>query len=153
MPANKLFALSISHAVTRRLGFQQQLCTFYIAAGIAVDNHMTHWLSALEPFESTLKQSKSGQSMSLLVCMCMCCLQPAYLVQVDAFAKGNASPGRCRLGAPQDCQQLVMPVLLDIMAASILRLMASPVRCHPDLQAAYSLFSMVELLRTMQRLL
>ena len=86
----------------------------------------------------------------LPVCVCVWGLQPAYLVQVDAFARGNASPCRCRLGAPQDCQQLVVPVLLDIMAASILRLMASPVRCHPDLQAAYSLLSMVELLRTTQ---
>ena len=50
---------------------QQQLCTFYIAAGIAVDNHMTHWFGAVEPLESTLKQSKLKSTCLLTFTICL----------------------------------------------------------------------------------
>ncbi len=54
-------------------------------------------------------------------------------MQVDAFAWCNAFPAGGSLGATQDQQQLVMPVLPSIPVAAILRSMPPPVGCHPYL--------------------
>ena len=54
----------------------------------------------------------------------------------------------CRHGpcASQDVQQLIMPVSFTVLTAAILRLVASSVRCHPDLQKPGALILLIHLL-------
>ena len=67
-------------------------------------------------------------------------------MQIDAFARCHALPAWRSLRATQDQQQLVVPILFAIFAASVLRCVTSSVRCHPYLQASNGFLIVVKLL-------
>ncbi len=68
-------------------------------------------------------------------------------MEVDAFAWRNTLPAWHSGSTTQNQQQLVMPVLFDIPAATILRCVTPAVWCHPYLQTPDSFLVVVELLQ------
>lgn len=73
-------------------------------------------------------------------------------VLCNYLMKGNASsccgrlPGWHGSCASQYVQKLVLPVSFTVFAAAVLRLVASSVWCHPDLQKSGTLILLIHLL-------
>ena len=71
----------------------------------------------------------------------------SYLMKRNACSWCGSLPCRHCAGAPKYVQELVVPIRLAVFAASILRLVATSVWCHPDLQKSSALVLFIHLLQ------